>query len=270
MFTSFSLLSSTAYRHYKGALDRQMVAMERLSSGMRINRAADDAAGLAISEKMRAQIRGLDQATRNAQDAVSFIQTGEGALNETHAILQRMRELTVQSANDTNTDSDRSAIQEEINQLRDEITRIGSQTEFNTIKLLDGSKIEFKIQVGANAGQTITIQTADMRAGALGLSTIDVTTRTGAETALTSLDDAIKSVSSQRSRFGAYQNRLEHTINNLANTSANLTAAESHIRDADMAQEIMRMTKESILSQVAMAMIMQARQEQMRVLELLK
>ncbi|WP_046174427.1 flagellin N-terminal helical domain-containing protein [Domibacillus indicus] len=270
MFVNFGLVAMNAYRNYQSALSRQATAMERLSSGLRINRAADDPAGLAISEKMRAQIRGLNQASRNAQDAISMIQTGEGALNETHSILQRMRELAVQAANDTNTDSDRQAIQEEINQLTEEITRIGNDTEFNTMKLLDGSKTSFQIQIGANTGQTITIETSDMRAAALGITGIDVTTQSGASSAIDLFDDAIETVSQQRSKFGAYSNRLEHTINNLENTAGNLTAAESRIRDADMAKEMMEQTKASILAQVAMAMMIQANQSQQNILQLLK
>lgn len=270
MFVNFNRIALNAHRNYQSALGRQATAMERLSSGLRINRAADDPAGLAISEKMRAQIHGLNQASRNAQDAISMIQTGEGGLNETHSILQRMRELAVQAANDTNTDSDRQSIQNEINQLTEEITRIGSDTEFNTIKLLNGSKTSFSIQVGANAGQTMTIETSDLRAPALGIASIDVTTQSGASSAIDLFDNAIESVSHQRSKFGAYSNRLEHTISNLDNTAENLTAAESRIRDADMAREMMNQTKASILAQVAMAMMIQANQSQKSILQLLK
>ncbi|OAH54610.1 flagellin [Domibacillus aminovorans] len=267
-------IAINAHRMYNSALKQQATAMERLSSGLRINRAADDSAGLAISEKMRAQIRGLNQASRNAQDAISMIQTGEGALNETHAILQKMRELSVQAASDTNTDTDRQAIQKEINQLTEEITRIGSTTQFNTMNLLDGSKPSFTIQVGANAGQTMTIEMADMRAHALGITSargpVNVTTTSSASAAITIFDDAIKKVSSQRSQFGAYSNRLEHTINNLNTADENLTAAESRIRDADMAKETMNQVKASILAEVSMAMMVQANQAPQSVLQLLR
>ncbi|MGG3821730.1 flagellin [Geobacillus thermodenitrificans] len=209
--------------------------MEKLSSGLRINRAGDDAAGLAISEKMRGQIRGLEMASKNSQDAISLIQTAEGALNETHAILQRMRELAVQSANDTNTDEDRSALQEEIQKLIAEVDRIASDTEFNTQKLLDGTFESKVFHIGANAGQFITLDINDMSSTGLSIGSIDIATQTGADSALTTLDDAIKHVSEERAKLGAYQNRLEHTINNLGTAAENLTAAESRIRDVDYA-----------------------------------
>ncbi|MEC1373246.1 flagellin [Heyndrickxia oleronia] len=283
MIINHNIAAMNAYRMYNRAITAQSRAMERLSSGLRINRAADDPAGLAISEKMRAQIRGLNQASRNAQDAISLIQTGEGALNETHAILQRMRELSVQAANDTLSDADRNAIQEEIDQLTEEITRIGNDTEFNTMKLLDGSKSSYTIQIGANAGQTMVIEISDMRAEELGLTdsgndekgytakgTLDMSSHESASSAIDKIDQAMKTVSSQRSKLGAYSNRLEHTINNLENTAENLTAAESRIRDADLAKEMMEYTKQSILAQVAMVMIAQANQQQSMILQLLK
>lgn len=272
-----NIMAMDAHRMYNSALKQQVTAMERLSSGLRINRAADDSAGLSISEKMRAQIRGLNQASRNVQDAISMIQTGEGALNETHAILQKMRELSVQAANDTSTDTDRQAIQKEINQLTEEITRIGSTTQFNMMNLLDGSKTSFRIQVGANAGQTLTIEMADMRARALGITSahgpinaINATTADKASDAITIFDEAIHKVSSQRSKFGAYSNRLEHTINNLHTADENLTAAESRIRDADMAKETMNQVKASILAQASMVMIVQANQIPQSILQLLR
>ncbi len=244
--------------------------MEKLASGLRINRAGDDAAGLAISETMRAQIRGLEMATKNAQDGISLIQTAEGALQETHAILQRMRELAVQAANDTNTDDDRQALQQEIDQLIQEIDRIANQTEFNTEKLLDGNFSGKIIHIGANAGQNITISIADMSATGLSVDTIDIATQGGADTALDTLDAAIKTVSEERSKLGAYQNRLEHTINNLSTSAENLTAAESRIRDVDMAKEMMEFTKNNILAQAAQAMLAQANQLPQGVLQLLR
>jgi flagellin len=213
-------------------------SLEKLSSGLRINRAGDDAAGLAISEKMRGQIRGLNQATRNAQDGISLIQTAEGALNETHSILQRMRELSVQSANDTNTDTDRAALQAEVTQLITEIDRIANNTEFNGKKLLDGSldTAPVTFHIGANAGQSITLSIGDMTSDdvtGLGVATVDISTQAGADAAIATIDTAITKVSDQRAALGANQNRLEHTINNLGASAENLTAAESRIRDVD-------------------------------------
>ncbi len=380
-------------------------ALEKLSSGLRINRAGDDAAGLAISEKMRGQIRGLDMASKNAQDSISLIQTAEGALTETHSILQRMRELAVQSANDTNTDQDRKELQAEVKNLISEIDRIGNTTEFNTKKLLDGSakgvkeavagtvnvnnnssitlnatdmaglvseyadsglkdgafmivrvaddastnafvSSDWKIvmntgsalsvseaaslgieltsdqiafgslimgagsdnvavtggsmnalmkvgesitfvfgkyeaasndlgnsimtQIGANAGQTMFIAIGDMRAKAIGVDVIDISTKFGAQTAIETVNLALTKVSSQRSSLGAMQNRLEHTINNLGAASENLTAAESRIRDVDMAKEMMNFTKSNIISQAATAMLAQANQQPQGVLQLLR
>ncbi|MFE4201365.1 flagellin N-terminal helical domain-containing protein [Aneurinibacillus aneurinilyticus] len=386
---------------------------EKLSSGLRINRAGDDAAGLAISEKMRGQIRGLDQASRNSQDGISMIQTAEGALNETHSILQRMRELAVQSSNDTNTDQDRKNIQDEINQLGEEIQRIGDQTEFNTKKLINGDRgaavsgattheltngmhstnadatkldalvdsngnklqlangdtitatwsvngtqhtatfditdittqtlqdftdklvaegsiasiattagkmvvtsagqgtagqinglsIEVKsasgvrkeaasnalsgfkttteakdaradgsldFQIGANTGQTMNLAINDMRADALGVRNLQVGTKSQASTAIKVIDEATQKVSAERSKLGSVQNRLEHTINNLNTSSENLTAAESRIRDTDMAKTVMENTKNSILAQAAQAMLAQANQQPQQVLQLLR
>jgi flagellin len=220
--------------------------MEKLSSGLRINRAGDDAAGLAISEKMRGQIRGLEQAARNSQDAISLIQTAEGALNETHSILQRMRELVVQAGNTgTNEAEDLQAIQDEITELINEIDGIATRTQFNGKNLLDGSyasgTADLTFQIGANTTQQITLNINDMQSSALGttgtVDTIDVTdfASTSFDTQLTIIDEAIEQVSSERSNLGAYQNRLEHTINNLNNAAENLTAAESRIRDVDYA-----------------------------------
>lgn len=361
-------------------------SIEKLSSGYRINRAGDDAAGLAISEKMRGQIRGLNQASRNAQDAISLVQTAEGALNETHAILQRMRELAVQAANDTNTDSDRGELQKEIDQLTKEIDRIANTTEFNTLKLLDGSKkglveaedskatlqnnsnvaftlgtvatdiadsftvtitatnesttfvgnnfeisvvgadknlvgladektiqynsntiIEFEegslsklkagesitisvkkavegntdvsdalsMQIGANSGQNILIGIGSMRASDLGLrdpdgKALDITTASNATGAITQINNALEYVSTERSKLGAIQNRLEHTIKNLDTAAENLQASESRIRDVDMAKEMMAFTKNNILQQAATAMLAQANQVPQGVLQLLQ
>jgi len=244
--------------------------LEKLSSGFRINRAGDDAAGLAISEKMRGQIRGLEMASKNAQDSISLIQTAEGALTETHAILQRMRELAVQASNDTNVTADRTAIQSEIDQLVSELDRIAGNTEFNTQKLLDGTFSGKVFHIGANSGQSITLTIATMNAAALGVNTLDVSSAGNANAAITSINDAIETVSAERSKLGAVQNRLEHTINNLGATAENLTAAESRIRDVDMAKEMMEFTKNNILMQAAQSMLAQANQQPQGVLQLLR
>jgi flagellin len=243
--------------------------MEKLSSGLRINRAGDDAAGLAISEKMRGQIRGLEMAAKNSQDAISLIQTAEGALNETHAILQRMRELAVQGANDTNTTVDRNNIQDELNQLLSEVDRISNTTQFNTKNLLDGT-FSGTFQVGANDGQIITLSITDMDATALGINSISVGSNAAASASMSLIDAAIQAVSRERSKLGALQNRLEHTINNLQTSAENLTAAESRIRDVDMAKEMMEFTKNNILTQAAQAMLAQANQQPQAVLQLLR
>ncbi len=258
-------------------------ASEKLSSGYRINRAGDDAAGLSISEKMRGQIRGLEQASTNAQDGISLIQTAEGALNEIHAIIQRQRELTVQAANDTNVTEDRDAIQAEITQLNDEIDRIAQQTEFNTMTLLDaqgGSAGDgvFNFQVGANSNQNITVQILDMQAANIGDGAADLTqVNVGGGTEYSDItafldeyDAALEAVSKQRSDLGAVQNRLEHTIANADNTAENLQAAESRIRDIDMAEEMVKYSKDTILQQAAQSMLAQANQATQGVLSLLQ
>ncbi|TYS63755.1 flagellin [Bacillus infantis] len=382
MRINHNIAALNTYRQLNSASTAQSKSMEKLSSGLRINKAGDDAAGLAISEKMRGQIRGLDQASKNAQDSISLIQTAEGALNETHDILQRMRELSVQSSNDTNTESDRKEIQKEVNQLIQEVDRIANTTEFNTQKLLDGNKVgiveaqkatitvqnnstgnvtatfttaasantfdetgvvtlvrtktgstdlrdDFKFatqgslttptlstdgtkltvdgvqmdlaaltsakvgesitislksnvaakddiskaittQIGANSGQTMYIGINSMKSSDLGIGTVDITDATKANAAITQINNAIESVSGERSKLGAFQNRLEHTINNLNTSSENLTAAESRIRDVDMAKEMMSQTKNSILSQAAQAMLAQANQQPQGVLQLLR
>ena len=353
--------------------------MEKLSSGQRINRAGDDAAGLAISEKMRGQIRGLEQAATNAQDGISLIQTAEGALNETHAILQRMRELSVQSANDTNTAEDRAQLQNEVDQLSQEVTRISKDTTFNNSNLLDGS-FDGKFHIGANSGQDLSVSIGSMDSTELGIVGVDakdtaiggitisngtltdisleivtatnnntdttaevdkdgnfkitigkdgagqalnvtqeeavkllqdtleasgvsgikfeatnattniqdttkatagagtineekgisISTQSDASNAITALDTAINTVSAERAKMGAVQNRLEHTINNLSTSAENLTAAESRIRDVDMAKEMMEMTKNNILQQAAQSMLAQANQTPQNVLQLLR
>lgn len=381
MIINHNIAALNTYRQFGAANSGQAKAMEKLSSGLRINRAGDDAAGLAISEKMRGQIRGLEMGSKNAQDGISLIQTAEGALNETHSILQRMRELAVQASNDTNTDTDRAELQKEVDQLVEEIDRIANTTEFNTKKLLNGDlsgvntetgsvvinektsvvfssatfvtsattvsdstynvritektgtssfRIEwadqqggtgftvvdgsststFSIsgadgieltlatlstlnigdeatftsrasvndledssltyQIGANSSQTMRVGIEDMSATALNVNDIDVSSSAAAEASISAINKAIEDVSAQRSKLGAFQNRLEHTINNLGTASENLTAAESRIRDVDMAKEMMNQTKNSILSQAAQAMLAQANQQPQGVLQLLR
>jgi flagellin len=407
MRINHNIAALNTYRQLNSASNAQSSSMEKLSSGLRINKAGDDAAGLAISEKMRGQIRGLDMASKNAQDGISLIQTAEGALNETHDILQRMRELAVQAGNDTNTTSDREEIQKEINQMTSEINRIGNTTEFNTQKLLNGekattavatsgsvsgaaaagaigtggvlaleidgtavnvtladgdtyaaavtkintaantalgttgetyaadnsgtldisslttgssssvevvsgagtiltdlkltagakdagdnAKAPLSFQIGANENQSLTLDISDMRAVALGISTtgtsdaklavtdgtssttteqaLSVLTHDAAAATVTTIQSAIDKVSAERSKLGATQNRLDHTINNLNTSSENLTAAESRIRDVDMAKEMMNQTKNSILSQAAQAMLAQSNQLPQGVLQLLR
>ena len=242
---------------------------EKLSSGYKINRAGDDAAGLSISEKMRSQIRGLNKASSNAQDGISLIPVAEGALNETHSILQRMNELATQAANDTNTSVDRTAIKNEMDQLTSEINRIQSTTQFNTMNLLDGSFTSKNLQVGALSGQTIKISVTKMSASNIGVSGLAVSSNVKAGEAMSKIQLAIQSVSSQRSKLGAIQNRLEHTINNLNTTSENTSAAESRIRDTDMASEMVEYSKNNILQQAGQSMLAQANQANQGVLSLL-
>ena len=259
------------YNNYNRNLNNMNKALLRISSGYRINSAADDAAGLAISEKMRAQIRGLNMAGKNIQDGISLVQTAEGALHESHAIIQRMRELAVQAANDTLTDKDRELLDIEYQELKKEINRISTDTEFNTKTLLDGSHKDqpLKIQVGANSGQAMDIYIGQMDTAALGMDTSSIATREQADRAIGEMDDALYKVSSDRARLGAYANRLEHAYNVNMNTAENLTAAESRIRDADIAKEMMNMVKASILmqaSQYVMSMHMQRAQSILQLL----
>ncbi|GAE26527.1 flagellin protein FlaA [Halalkalibacter wakoensis JCM 9140] len=322
MIINTNLGAMNAHRQMGMNQNAMQSSMEKLSSGLRINRAGDDAAGLAISEKMRAQINGLDQASRNAQDGISMIQTAEGALDETHSILQRMRELATQASNDTNVDVDRNEIQKEINQLTSEINRISETTEFNTQNVLKGeagnasTAFTAKFQVGANKDQSMEISIQNMSAEFLGLTGatggdhaqgdsveallgdvnygavsgavyasengvsstggsnkdtagLSVASHEHATNAIKSINDAIETVSAQRSELGAFQNRLEHTIANLDNASENLSAAESRIRDVDMAAEMMEMTRANILSQASQSMLAQANQQPQSVLQLL-
>jgi flagellin len=337
MIINTNVPALNTYRQMSTNQNNVQGSMEKLSSGLRINRAGDDAAGLAISEKMRAQVRGLDQASRNAQDGISMIQTAEGAIGETQNILQRMRELATQAANDTNVAVDRNEIQKEINELTSEINRISNTTEFNTQKMLSGgvngvanssnggTSFTSTFQIGANNGQSMEIEIMNMSAEALGIASAASAAASGSATAGTSIkalntgtgaddvagavfasggvtgtagvsngttstknqhalsvsthdnatrsieviNNAIQAVSAQRSNLGAFQNRLEHTISNLDNSSENLQAAESRIRDVDMAKEMMEMTKANILSQASQSMLAQANQAPQSVLQLL-
>jgi flagellin len=270
-----------AHRQLTGTAAKAAKSMEKLSSGYRINRAADDAAGLAISEKMRGQIGGLAQAQRNAQDAVSLVQTGEGALNEVHSMLQRMRDLKVEYANDTLDAKDKDAIVSEAKALSDEISDIRTKTDFNGIKLLDGSKASISFQVGANTGDTVSATTVDINgASGVGTNVAALQTASASNTAATKtaweavtiddLDDAINNISSVRSGFGATQNRLEHRLNNLSTYQENLVASESRIRDVDMASEMVNFTKLGILQQAGTSMLAQANQSPQSVLSLLR
>ena len=275
MVVQHNLQAANTNRQLGITTSAQAKSTEKLSSGYKINRAADDAAGLSISEKMRSQIRGLNKASSNAQDGVSLVQTAEGALNETHSILQRMNELATQAANGTNTSVDRSAIRAELDQLTSEINRIQSTTQFNTMNLLDGTFAgatnQMKLQVGALSGQSIDFSIANMCATKIGLKkTLSVSTFTKAGSYMKSIQDAIEVVSKQRSAMGAIQNRLEHTIANLDTTSENTQSAESRIRDTDMASEMVTYSKNNILAQAGQSMLAQANQSTQGVLSLLQ
>ena len=277
MIVQHNITSMNANRQLGIVGNNLAKSTEKLSSGYRINRAADDAAGLAISEKMRAQVRGLNRASDNAQDGISLIQTAEGAMDQQHAILQRARELVVQAGNtgvldDGQTsgsgDDDFQKIQDELNELQKEFTRINEQTEFNKKKLLNGTYTHQYLQVGANDGQgiSVTINKTDWTAptvtgGAAG---------SGSALLKNNIDDAIKSVTTERSKLGAIQNRLEYTVKVDDNTAENMQAAESRIRDTDMADEMTRFSKESILQQAATSMLAQANQANQGVLSLLQ
>ena len=272
MVVQHNMQAMNANRQLGVTTDSQKKVTEKLSSGYKVNRAADDAAGLTISEKMRSQIRGLTQASSNAQDGVSCVQTAEGALTEVHSMLQRMNELAVKAANGTNTTADRQAIAKEVSALNNEITRVAESTQFNTLNLLNGSFESGKsIQVGAanRSQQRITISIAKMDASSLGVKSIIVSTEGGAQKAIGNITKAIARVSEQRSKLGAIQNRLEHTIANLDNVVENTTAAESQIRDTDMAKTMVEYTKNNILSQAGTAMLSQANQSTQNVLSLL-
>lgn len=254
------------------------MAMERLSSGKRINSAKDDAAGLAIATKMTSEIRGLSAAMRNANDGISVTQTAEGAMGEVANILQRMRELAVQASSGTVSDTDRAGIQKEVSQLIGQVSDIASRTTFNGIALMNGSATlsgggtgtALSIQTGTNAGETVDVEIATVDTTTLGIASLDVSTQTGASGSLGTLDTAINTISSARATLGGIQNRLETTVNNLTSTVTNLTEARSRIEDADFSAESSNMAKNQILSQASTAMLAQANQSQQGVLSLLR
>jgi flagellin len=267
-----NIASLNAQRNLSSSQNNLNTSMRRLSSGLRINSAKDDAAGLAISDRMTSQIRGLNQAVRNANDGISMAQTAEGALQETTNLLQRMREIAVQSANDTNTSADRASLEAEFDQLVSEIDRISADTAFNNKALLDGTSSGNVFHVGANADQTISLSIGNMSAGGSGLSvsTATVATQTDANAALSTIDTAISSVDVQRGDLGAIQSRLESTIANLSNVSENISASRSRIVDADIAMETSAMTKANILQQAGISVLAQANQQPQLALSLLQ
>ncbi len=274
MVVNTNVLALNSHRALKNVGNAQASASEKLSTGQRINNAADDAAGLAISEKMRSQIRGLDQASRNAQDGISMVQTAEGGLTEMGEMVQRVRELVTQAANDTNTVSDRANIDLEIKALGEEISDMAGRVEFNTKTLLDGGAGTQSFQVGANSDQLISVDmSTDFKT--LGASVAAIETATGADAStisahLDDLDGHLETITSKRAEFGAVQNRLEYTIKSLDVSSENLSASESRIRDTDMAKEMMNLTKANVLQQAATNMLGQANQAPQNVLGLLR
>ena len=284
MVIQHNIAANNAYRNLSSNASNGQKNLEKLSSGYRINRSADDAAGLAISEQMRSKINGLDQATANANDAIGLIQTAEGALTETHSMLQRMVTLATQSANGTYNSTARGAITEEVKALKEEIDRIASTTDYNGVKPLNTGNTPaqaaaaaagtpptgIKVQIGPTASETLVVETAKLGSSPLGVKAIDVSTVSKANSAITTINKAINTVSTHRAKLGASQNRLEHTINNLKTTNENMTAAESRIRDTDMAKEMAAFTKNNILSQAAQSMLSQANQQPQGVLSLLR
>lgn len=243
-------------------------SMEKLSTGLRITKAGDDAAGLAVSEKMRAQIRGMEQAERNVQDGISMVQTAEGALEEAGNIAQRMRELGIQAGNDTLSDKDRDKVKAELTQLQDEMKKISEETKFNGKQLLNTAGT-FTIQAGANS-ETRTVKTADLSSIAKGISISTLSTASNAQSLVESIDTALSSINEARSNLGAMQNRLEYTAANLTTSTENLTAAESRIRDVDVAKEMVTLSKLNILNQASQAMVSQAKQQPESVSQLLR
>lgn len=265
-----NIASLTAQRNLSGVSMRLQGNYARLSSGLRIATAADDAAGLAISERMRSQIRSYSQAARNAQDGISLVQTAEGALNEVSNILARMRELSIQSSNGTLSTTDRATIGTEVGQLVAELDRISASSDFNGINLLDGTSTTASIQVGINANETIDISLQDTSTNTLGVDVVDVSTVTAANTALGLIDQAIDTVNTSRGNLGAVQNRLQSAVASIANARENLSAAESRIRDVDVANETADLTRNSIMQQAAVSVLQQANVQPQIALKLLQ
>ena len=275
MVVQHNLTAANANRQLGITTNGLQKSTEKLSSGYKINRAADDAAGLSISEKMRNQIRGLNKASDNAQDGISLVQTAEGALNEVHSMLQRMSELAVQASNGTNATQDRTALDNEVQQLKTEIERVGTTTQFNKMDILTGefsSNNEKTLQVGANQDQVITIAISALTStvGSALDATVKVGTASAAQSSITIIQNSITNLSALRSKLGALQNRLEHTVANLDNISENTQSAESRIRDTDMAEEMVQYSKNNILQQAGQSMLAQANQANQGVLSLLQ
>ena len=267
-----NIMAINSHRQYGINNNKIGKNVEKLSSGFRVNRAGDDAAGLAISEKMRSQIRGLNMASKNSQDAISLVQVAEGGMQTIQDILQRMRELAVQSASDTNTSADRNALQLEVDALIAEIDDIADTTEFNTMKLLNGEFDNKLVQSGANKSQTMSISISSVSANGIKVDTLSgsgISTQASAANAIKTIDNALQSISNFRAQLGAYQNRLEYKIQNLDNASENMAAAESRIRDADMAKMMTEFTKNNIMFQASTAMLAQANALPQSVLQLL-
>jgi flagellin len=275
-----NLAANNAYRNLSNTQNDLSKSLEKLSSGLRINRAADDAAGLAISEGLKSQVNGMGVAARNAQDGISVIQTAEGSLTEAHSILQRVRDLAVQAGNDSNSEAARTAIKTEVNALGEELTRIGSSTNFNGTTLLDGAtsgdgtgKMAFQVGAGATPANdtiTVTLTGADIKTMGATIGALTFDTAANAQSSITAADLAIGTVSTERSKLGAVQNRFESVIKNLQVSKENLSAANSRIRDTDMAEEMVKFTKANILSQAGTAMLAQANQSGQGVLQLLR
>ena len=273
LFVNTNVSALNAQRQLFDVGDRLSTSLERLSSGFRINSAADDAAGLQISDRLTSQIQGLNQAVRNANDAISLTQTAEGALSETTTALQRIRQLAVQSQNGINSSADRAALQQEVTALVAELSRIGEQTQFAGNSVLSGG-FSARFQVGANAGQTISVNLsssngASFGASGLGVSTVDISTANGASGALASIDTAISSIGAQRAELGALQNRFQSTIRNLSNISENLSGARSRVRDTDFASETAELTRNQIIQQASVSVLSQANQRPQTALSLL-
>ena len=271
MVIQHNISAVNAYRNLNNNTTALNKNLEKLSSGYRINRAADDAAGLAISESMRSKIAGLDQSVNNANDGIGLIQTTEGALSETHSMLQRLTTLATQAANGTYNTVSRKNIQAEVDELAAEISRIATSTSYNGFNMIDGVKVSsVQLQIGPTKAETLTISRADMKATALSVASLKMSSVTSANSAIGKISAAINKVSTYRAKLGAKQNRLEHTINNLKVTSENVTSAESRIRDTDMASEMAAYTKNNVLVQAATSMLAQANQSGSSALSLLQ